>query len=58
MDGPDTLLAHEHCLSGGQIAVTAWWCDSGSHSQYSFSKSIEQHRNTTVTQYKEASRTS
>jgi len=39
---------HDNFLSGGQIAVTAWWHDSGSHSQYSFSKSKWQHRNKTT----------
>jgi len=36
---PRIILDHDGCLSGGQIAATAWWCDSSSHSQYSFSKS-------------------
>jgi len=48
MDGLHIILVgHQCCLSGGQMAVTAWWCDSGSHSQYSFSKSKQPHTNNT-----------
>jgi len=41
------VISQDVCLSGGHIAATAWCWHSGSHSQYSFSKSAQQNSSRT-----------